>query len=314
MRSNKIIAAAALVCGLQGLSLAPTHAQTPSIFDLFRKGAEALEPTYVPPGTETEKKEEPPKASDPNPATVGTGNARAQTAPRPGTPAARAAAARAAAAKAKEQEPDDEEDDDTFVPNDKPKRVTVALPLRRPGTPAEREELPTIARSGATGFAPNREALPPGVNFAGAIRPPTNPALPTTRVASLPQAPNVPTFARQDPLRPSSLRDVEQPVAGMPGVFAPPEAVFQCLPAGVKQVLVDTAARFGHVAILNARRGRGTGARESYHYRCRAVDFRVRGVPVRTVYTYLKAHPNVGGRKLYPLGFFHVDDGPVRSW
>jgi Bacterial protein of unknown function (DUF882) len=309
MRCAKIIAAAALVCGLQGLSLAPTQAQTPSIFDLFRKGAEAVEPNYVPPGSEAEKNEEPPKAADPKSATQRPGPARTQPTPRPGTPAARAAEA-----KAKEQEPDDEEDDDTFVSNDKPKLVTVALPLRRPGTAAARDDLPTISRSGATGFAPNRETLPPGVNFAGAIRPPTNPALPTTRVASLPQAPNVPSFARADPLRPSSLRDVEQPVAGMPGVFAPPEAVFQCLPVSVKQVLVDTAARFGHVAILNARRGRGTGARESYHYRCRAVDFRVRGVPVRTVYNYLKAHPNVGGRKLYPLGFFHVDDGPVRSW
>jgi hypothetical protein len=308
MRCVKIIAAAALAFGLPSISLAPLHAQTPSFFELLRKGAEALEPIYVPPGSEAVKEEEPPKAADPKPATVRPGAARGQTGSRPGAPAARAAVA------AKQKEPDDEEDDDTFVPNDKPKLVTVALPLGRPGTVRAREELPTISRGGATGFAPNRDALPPGVNFAGAIRPPTNPALPTTRVASLPQAPNVPTFARQDPLRPSSLRDVEQPVAGMPGVYAPPEAVFQCLPAAVKQVLVDTAARFGHVAILNARRGRGTGARESYHYRCRAVDFRVRGVPVRTVYNYLKAHPNVGGRKLYPLGFFHVDDGPVRSW
>ncbi len=100
----------------------------------------------------------------------------------------------------------------------------------------------------------------------------------------------------------------------MEGVYAPPDANFQCLPDGLKQMLVDTAKRFGHVAILNARRSAGTGARGSYHYRCRAVDFRVRGVPVSTVYAYLKQHPNVGGRKIYPFGFFHVDDGPARSW
>jgi uncharacterized protein YcbK (DUF882 family) len=82
----------------------------------------------------------------------------------------------------------------------------------------------------------------------------------------------------------------------------------------LKQVLVDTAKRFGHVAILNAHRGRGTGARGSYHYQCRAVDFRVRGQPVMVVYNFLRNHPHVGGRKIYPMGFFHVDDGPVRSW
>jgi uncharacterized protein YcbK (DUF882 family) len=44
------------------------------------------------------------------------------------------------------------------------------------------------------------------------------------------------------------------------------------------------------------------------------VDFRVRGVALASVMHYLRQHPNVGGRKLYPFGFFHVDDGPIRSW
>jgi hypothetical protein len=120
--------------------------------------------------------------------------------------------------------------------------------------------------------------------------------------------------AGPDPLRPSSLRESELPVAGMRGVYAPPEAVHGCLPDGLRQVLVDVAHRFGHVAILNARRSRGTGARASYHYQCRAVDFRVRGMPLGSVMAFLRQHPSVGGRKLYPFGFFHIDDGPVRSW
>ncbi len=40
----------------------------------------------------------------------------------------------------------------------------------------------------------------------------------------------------------------------------------------------------------------------------------MRGVAAATVMAFLRQHPNVGGRKIYPMGFFHVDDGPVRSW
>jgi Bacterial protein of unknown function (DUF882) len=140
------------------------------------------------------------------------------------------------------------------------------------------------------------------------------------RRQSIPMPPRLAAYADTNamtsaiPMRPPGLRESEHPVAGMPGVFADEDAVFGCLPSDLKQVLMDTAARFGHVAILNAKRSRGTGARGSYHYMCRAVDFRVRGVAIRTVYGYLRSHPNVGGRKIYPMGFFHIDNGPSRSW
>jgi hypothetical protein len=159
------------------------------------------------------------------------------------------------------------------------------------------------------------EELPPGVSAPGLFGQPQPPrgqrfaALPRTQ-ASFSPGPSRPDLS----LRPESLRETEHAVAGMPGVFADEDATFDCLPAGLKQVLVDVAGKFGHVAILNARRDRGTGARQSYHYQCRAVDFRVRGVALGQVMAFLREHPNVGGRKLYPFGFFHVDDGPVRSW
>ncbi len=211
--------------------------------------------------------------------------------------------------------PEEDEDAELLVDHETPKRVAVLLPPPRPG--AVSRPAAEVAPVGQARWS-GPEQLPPGVSIPGL--PPaggsrqTLPGAP--RIAALPASQSTPRWTMTDeaPLRPPGLRESEAPVAHMPGVFAPPEARFDCLPVGLKQVLVDTAKRFGHVAILNAERGRGTGARGSYHYQCRAVDFRVRGVPVSTVYGYLREHPNVGGRKIYPMGFFHVDDGPVRSW
>jgi Bacterial protein of unknown function (DUF882) len=210
--------------------------------------------------------------------------------------------------------PEEDDHGDVVLAHETPKLVRVALPPARPG-PVERtaEEVAPVGQARWAGG----DQLPPGVQIPGL--PPaggsqTIPGAP--RLASLPATQSVPRWTLTDeaPLRPPGLRESEAPVADMPGVWAPPEARFDCLPVGLKQVLVDAAKRFGHVAVLNAQRGRGTGARASYHYQCRAVDFRVRGQPVMTVYNFLRDHPNVGGRKIYPMGFFHVDDGPVRSW
>jgi Bacterial protein of unknown function (DUF882) len=205
---------------------------------------------------------------------------------------------------------EEDEDGDVVFEHENPKRVRVALPVPRPG--AVERPAAEVAPVGTARWSATNDQLPPGVNLPGATV--AAPAAP--RLASLPNTQSTPRWTITDApqVRPPGLRESETPVAQMPGVFAPPEANFDCLPVGLKQVLVDTAKHFGHVAILNAKRARGTGARASYHYQCRAVDFRVRGVPVTTVYAYLRNHPNVGGRKIYPFGFFHVDDGPVRSW
>jgi hypothetical protein len=205
---------------------------------------------------------------------------------------------------------DEEEDGDTVFEHETPKIVRIPLPVARPG--AVQRTAAEVAPVGTARWSSTTDQLPPGVNLPGATA--TPPSAP--RLASLPSTQSTPRWTMTDDpiVRPPGLRESETPVANMPGVFAPPEANFDCLPVGVKQVLVDTAKRFGHVAILNAKRPRGTGARASYHYQCRAVDFRVRGVAISTVYAFLREHPNVGGRKIYPFGFFHVDDGPIRSW
>lgn len=202
---------------------------------------------------------------------------------------------------------EEDEDADVVFEHDVPKLVRVPLPEPRPGArPAAAAE---VAPVGEQRWQNADEYLPPNAQLPGSEMAPP----PPPRLASLPGT--GPSWTSTDlTLRPPGLRQSEAPVASMPGVFAPPEAVFGCLPDGLKQVLLDTAKEFGHVAILNARRPRGTGARASYHYQCRAVDFRVRGVPIATVYAYLRQHPGVGGRKIYPFGFFHIDDGPSRSW
>jgi hypothetical protein len=298
-----VVAASSLTCA--------GNASAQGFFDLFRSGG-------VPDGSNAFAPSDDGKVSQPPPLTIIPVNPRAgdtsaaRTNPNAkNTPKQAAAPVRPVVTPVPASKEEEEEDDsDILVEHDKPKSVRIALPVPRPGgvqrTAAE------VAPIGAARWSSTRDQLPPGVNLPGSVQ--TAPAPP--RLAALPNTQATPRWTMTDaPLvRPAGLRDVEAPVSNMPGVFAPPEARFQCLPVGLKQVLVDTAKRFGHVAILNAHRGRGTGARESYHYRCRAVDFRVRGVPVSTVYAFIRNHPNVGGRKIYPMGFFHIDDGPVRSW
>jgi len=204
---------------------------------------------------------------------------------------------------------EEDEDSDVVFEHDTPKRVAIALPEPRPGArPAAASE---VAPTGGPRWSDADDQLPPGAEVPGVPQAPPQPP----RLAALPDTRIGPSWTTTDaPLRPPGLRQSEAPVPTLPGVYAPPEASFDCLPEGLKQVLLDTAKEFGHVAILNARRPRGSGARASYHYQCRAVDFRVRGAPVAAVYAYLRQHPQVGGRKIYPFGFFHVDDGPSRSW
>ena len=266
-------------------------------FDLFKQPPNAFAPS------------EDGKVSVPPPLSIIPINPKAGSVPN------KAATKVAPPAKVEKKQDEEDEDDYVLFEHEQPKAVKIALPPPRPGGVVRTAQ--EVAPVGNAKWSNSNTSLPPGVDFRGAVNLPSQPArLEPTRLASLPGTAPRPLWNQIDgsQVRPEGLRDSEVPVANMPGVYAPPEANFQCLPDGLKQVLMDTAKRFGHVAILNAKRREGTGARGSYHYRCRAVDFRVRGVPVSTVYAYLRQHPNVGGRKIYPFGFFHVDDGPSRSW
>ena len=55
------------------------------------------------------------------------------------------------------------------------------------------------------------------------------------------------------------------------------------------------------------------GKGKSMHLSCRAVDFRVHGSS-RGLIQYLSAQKEVGGLNRYPSGFYHIDNGPRRTW
>lgn len=92
----------------------------------------------------------------------------------------------------------------------------------------------------------------------------------------------------------------------------------RCLSEDLMGVIYDVAERFGTVKIVSTMRSpahnsRVGGAPRSFHLQCRAIDFMVFG---RTagLEAYLRARPEVGGLKRYPLGFFHIDNGSARTW
>ncbi len=91
-----------------------------------------------------------------------------------------------------------------------------------------------------------------------------------------------------------------------------------CVPGNLREVVASVAAKFGPVSVESTHRSRGRnwqagGARQSLHLSCRAIDFRVR-TRVRGVMAYLRAHPQVGGLKMYRNGIIHIDNGERRSW
>jgi uncharacterized protein YcbK (DUF882 family) len=49
------------------------------------------------------------------------------------------------------------------------------------------------------------------------------------------------------------------------------------------------------------------------HLACRAVDFRVHGKS-RGLTKFLLSQKEVGGYNRYPSGFYHIDNGPRRTW
>jgi uncharacterized protein YcbK (DUF882 family) len=82
--------------------------------------------------------------------------------------------------------------------------------------------------------------------------------------------------------------------------------------------VASVAEKFGPVSVesthrTSGRNWRAGGARHSLHLSCRAVDFRVRA-RARGVMAYLRAHPQVGGLKIYRSGIIHIDNGERRSW
>lgn len=97
-----------------------------------------------------------------------------------------------------------------------------------------------------------------------------------------------------------------------------PHTPERCLPKDLLAVIYDVADTFGAVKMVSTHRSlphnlRVGGAPRSFHLECRAIDFVVAG---RTsgLESYLRSRAEIGGLKRYPLGFFHIDNGPVRTW
>jgi uncharacterized protein YcbK (DUF882 family) len=91
-----------------------------------------------------------------------------------------------------------------------------------------------------------------------------------------------------------------------------------CVPGSLKGVLKKVAARFGPITVSSTARSRAKNRRvggrsKSYHLGCRAVDFRVHG-STRGLGAFLASQKAVGGLKRYRSGFYHIDNGPRRSW
>lgn len=97
-----------------------------------------------------------------------------------------------------------------------------------------------------------------------------------------------------------------------------PNAPSHCLPGDLNRVLQRVAVRFGPVTVNSTHRSKAHnkrigGAKRSLHLECRAIDFRIQGRR-KGLYKFLRAQKEVGGLKLYRSGYFHIDNGPRRSW
>ena len=95
-------------------------------------------------------------------------------------------------------------------------------------------------------------------------------------------------------------------------------APWECVPPRLKSVLAEVTKRWGPVTVNSTHRSQSRnrlvgGKPRSYHLKCQAVDFRVRG-STKGLARWLSRHPNVGGWKRYASGYFHIDTGPKRTW
>ncbi len=92
----------------------------------------------------------------------------------------------------------------------------------------------------------------------------------------------------------------------------------KCVPGSLIRVLKRVSAKYGPITVNSTFRSKGKNRRiggrgKSLHLSCRAVDFRVHGSS-RGLARFLIAQKEVGGFNRYPSGFYHIDNGPRRTW
>ncbi len=181
-----------------------------------------------------------------------------------------------------------------------------------PGSIKEREKMSGIALSSRRGETSRPDTpKPTRVAFAGAPGHMANSMRDfSTVVEAAPPPARAPQTERRSPRVPS---DIVQKVHFQDHT---PE---RCLPNELINVIYDVAEKYGEVQILSTfrdpeRNRRVGGAPRSYHLRCQAIDFRVMGSHHNGLLQYLASREDVGGLKRYPLGFYHIDTGPRRTW
>lgn len=91
-----------------------------------------------------------------------------------------------------------------------------------------------------------------------------------------------------------------------------------CTPLSLQFALNKISRRFGPITVHSTHRWpienwRKGGKPRSYHLTCRAIDFSVPGRPSQ-VKAYLRSLPEIGGFSYYSKGFYHIDNGPRRTW
>ena len=96
---------------------------------------------------------------------------------------------------------------------------------------------------------------------------------------------------------------------------------------GLIDLLLAVQQEFGHeepITVISGYRSQSTNdmlrrrmgkvAKNSYHIRGRAVDFRIKGVSTGAL-RQVAIHQNAGGVGYYPGSrFIHLDTGPIRHW
>jgi uncharacterized protein YcbK (DUF882 family) len=92
----------------------------------------------------------------------------------------------------------------------------------------------------------------------------------------------------------------------------------KCVPGSLIRVLKKVSAKYGPITVSSTVRSKSKNRRiggrgKSLHLSCRAVDFRVHGSS-RGLTKFLMAQKSVGGFNRYPSGFYHIDNGPRRTW
>jgi uncharacterized protein YcbK (DUF882 family) len=93
-----------------------------------------------------------------------------------------------------------------------------------------------------------------------------------------------------------------------------------CVPTRLLLVATKAAKHFNSSAVVisayrSPKHNRSVGgAKRSYHMRCQALDFGVKGVSPHRLIKYV-ATIHKGGLGLYDRSsFIHIDTGPVRRW